>query len=193
MELILVFKYLNMFFLLLYPVPSPLVFFSCDYPFVCHCPISPPSLFSFAVSLPLFPSHSVSLPLLSSLLFSSVSSPVLSSPVLHSPLLTESPTCTFQGFLINFADLSTTFWVCVIALHTVMYGIYNVRYRYFETIAHVTVWGAAFFFRCDFVVKDVLWLCGVWRCVKECQELCSDREPKGWSESEFRAGERKRN
>jgi len=54
--------------------------------------------------------------------------------------------CVWQGFMWNFGDLSSAFWALALAIFSVMYGIYNKDYKYFELIAHACCWGGALFF-----------------------------------------------
>jgi len=46
----------------------------------------------------------------------------------------------------NFGDLASAFWALTIAIYSVMFGIYNKDYKYFEVVAHICCWGGAALF-----------------------------------------------
>jgi len=57
-----------------------------------------------------------------------------------------SNTCTFQGFFFNFGDLASSFWAATICVYSVLVGIFNRDFQYFEVFAHAFCWGAALIF-----------------------------------------------
>jgi len=61
-------------------------------------------------------------------------------------VIANGNTCTFQAFFFQFGDLSSSFWAAAICVYSVLFGIFNKDYRYFEVFAHIICWGIPMLF-----------------------------------------------